>query len=151
TEPSRGIGDAVHPACAKIQALRQGGPPAGVRCPVIGPGTGEVIEELAYWLAFTRVLGVGPSRLRRLLDHFGTLAEAWAAGPGGWIRAGIEPKVAENIAERRKTIDPERELARLRASNYRAITWDDPEYPRRLAEIYAPPPLLFLKGELERD
>jgi DNA processing protein len=110
-----------------------------------------VIDELAYWLAFTRVLGVGPSRLRRLLDHFGTLAEAWGAGPVGWKAAGIEPKVAASIAERRRAIDPERELARLRASGYRAITWDDPEYPRRLAEIYAPPPLLFLKGELERD
>jgi DNA processing protein len=109
-----------------------------------------VQAELAYWLAFIRVLGVGPNRLRRLEDHFGNLAAAWAAGPAEWTAAGLEPKVAEGIAQRRRTIDPDQELHRLEASGFRAITWNDPEYSERLREIYAPPPVLFVRGELER-
>lgn len=110
-----------------------------------------MLDELAYWLAFTQVSGIGPARMRRLQNHFGALSLAWKATVADWVAAGIELKTAESLLQRRAGIEPEREWQRLQRSGYRAIDWENPEYPQRLAEIYSPPPLLFVHGELARD
>jgi DNA processing protein len=41
----------------------------------------------------------------------------------------------------------EEELARVRTMGCRLLNWDEPEYPRRLLEIYDPPPLLYVRGD----
>ncbi|MHC5727524.1 MAG: DNA-processing protein DprA, partial [Nostoc sp.] len=38
-----------------------------------------MVEESAYWLAWAQISGIGPVLLRRLQQHFGTLASAWNA------------------------------------------------------------------------
>ena len=42
---------------------------------------GQLGQERAYWLAWSQISGVGPVLLRRLQQHFGTLAAAWDAKP----------------------------------------------------------------------
>jgi len=38
------------------------------------------LDELAYWIAFSRVLGIGPARFKQLLDFFHEdVAAAWQA------------------------------------------------------------------------
>jgi hypothetical protein len=38
------------------------------------------LDELAYWIAFSRVLGIGPVRFKQLLDFFyEDVAAAWHA------------------------------------------------------------------------
>ena len=36
-------------------------------------------EERAFWLAWSQIPGIGPVLLRRLQEHFGTLAAGWQA------------------------------------------------------------------------
>ena len=45
--------------------------------------------------------------------------------------------------------DAARELAQAQALGCRLLTWDEPEYPARLREIYDPPPLLYVLGDVE--
>ena len=40
----------------------------------------EAVDELAYWVGFNKVLGIGPARLRVLLDFFGGIEAAWLSG-----------------------------------------------------------------------
>jgi DNA processing protein len=42
-----------------------------------------------------------------------------------------------------------KELAQAQAAGVRSLTWDQPEYPQRLCEIYDPPPLLYVRGNVE--
>jgi DNA processing protein len=42
-----------------------------------------------------------------------------------------------------------KELAQAQAAGIRLLTWEEPEYPRRLREIYDPPPLLYARGNIE--
>ncbi len=37
----------------------------------------------------------------------------------------------------------------MQAAGCRLLTWDEPEYPARLREIYDPPPLLYVLGKVE--
>ena len=45
--------------------------------------------------------------------------------------------------------DAAKELAQAQAYGCRLLTWDEPEYPARLREIYDPPPLLYVLGNVE--
>jgi DNA processing protein len=40
-------------------------------------------------------------------------------------------------------------LARAHGAGIRLLTWDGPEYPQRLREIYDPLPILYVLGNIE--
>jgi DNA processing protein len=42
-----------------------------------------------------------------------------------------------------------KELAQVQAAGCRLLTWDEPEYPARLREIYDPPTILYTRGNIE--
>ena len=42
-----------------------------------------------------------------------------------------------------------KELAQAQAAGIGLVTWDDPHYPHLLREIYDPPPLLYVRGNIE--
>ena len=105
-------------------------------------------DETKFWVAFSRIPGVGTKRCEAMLARFGSLAEAWRATRGELKEAGLDQRTVRQIADERPNIDPDAEWQRLEAARVRAITWDDAAYPARLREIDDAPPLLYLKGDL---
>jgi DNA processing protein len=106
------------------------------------------VSERKYWIGFNIVKGIGPARVRALLDAFGDLGAAWHASAEALRGAGLDRRSIEGLLATRATLDLEVEEARLDAAGIQALTWDDPDYPRRLAEIPGPPPVLYVRGEL---
>jgi DNA processing protein len=108
--------------------------------------------EEKYWLGFSRVAGIGAVRLRKLLEYFEGLAEAWQAGSGDLLAAGLEPKLVERTLALRKKLDLDQEMARLEKLQIKLLIQNGPGYPSRLAQTENAPPLLYCRGELsERD
>jgi DNA processing protein len=56
--------------------------------------------------------------------------------------------VAQAIHSHRPLSDAAKELAAAQAAGVKLLTWDEPEYPARLREIYDPPPLLYVRGNI---
>jgi DNA processing protein len=107
------------------------------------------VDERVYWVAFSRVRGIGPARVQALLNHFDTLSAAWQADQWELARVGeLDRRTLQNLLEARRTIDPQAEVERLTALKIEALTWDDPDYPTQLREIPAAPPVLYLQGEI---
>jgi DNA processing protein len=106
------------------------------------------MDELGYWVALSRVTGVGPGRLRLLKAHFGSLECAWRASSGELRAAGLEERVIEHIGNAKATLSPEAELSLLRQHEVEALTLDDPRYPALLAEAPDCPPVLYIRGVL---
>ncbi len=105
--------------------------------------------ELACWVAFTRVRGIGPMRFGKLLSFFGSAAAAWRAGRSDLLAAGLDARATEALlAQRAKGPAPEAELAALARHGIRALTQADPDYPELLREIYLPPIVLYVRGAL---
>ena len=104
------------------------------------------MDDLRYWVGFNRVLGIGPAKLRALLDHFGDLETAWHADASDLRQAGLDRRALEYLLAARAAMNLEAEIARLKRLGARAITWDDADYPPQLKSIAAPPPLLYVKG-----
>ncbi|HSI14337.1 MAG TPA: DNA-processing protein DprA, partial [Chthoniobacter sp.] len=104
-------------------------------------------------IALNMVPGVGPVRLRRLLEVFET-PEKVLATRESQLRTveGVGPEVAAAIAHWQEKIDLPAELARIEQFGARVITTGSPEYPRMLREISNPPIVLYVWGDLtERD
>jgi DNA processing protein len=117
---------------------RSANPPAGA--------LGEA--ELACWVAFTRVRGIGPMRFGRLLSYFGSAEAAWRAGSSDLLASGLDARCTEALLAQRAKAPPEAEMERLTRAHVEAIALPDPRYPALLSEIYLPPPVFFLRGTL---
>lgn len=105
-------------------------------------------ELLQYWVGFSRVPGIGPIRLRALLDHFGNVCEAWGASAATLRAIGLDRRTIESFVAVRSKIDLVAELERVVQLGITLLTWDSPEYPSLLLNIPDPPPVLYVRGEL---
>ena len=104
--------------------------------------------DTRYWIGFNIVKGIGPAKVRRLLDHFGDLALAWEATGDELTAAGLDKRSADNVLTARKNIDLDRVLNRIQKLGLTVLTWDSPGYPANLHNIAQPPPVLYVKGTL---
>ena len=110
------------------------------------------MEKLKYWVGFNLVPRIGPMRFKALLEHFGDLEVAWKASVEELRQAGLDRRALENLLAFRRKVSLDEEMARIERMGVRVLTWEDPAYPPRLRQIHAPPPVLYVKGDiLPRD
>ncbi|MEX0681895.1 MAG: DNA-processing protein DprA [Dehalococcoidia bacterium] len=114
----------------------------------MAPKRTKTASDTPFWVAFSRIPGLGSVRFQALISRFGTLGEAWRATRSELKETGVGEGVVRKIAEHRASIDPEAEMERLQQAGVHAITWDDAAYPKILREIDDAPPVLYLRGEL---
>lgn len=109
------------------------------------------MDSLAYWIGFNKVRGIGPARLRALMDAFGSVEAAWTAAPDALRDVGLDRRSIQNLVELRGKLDLAAELSRVQKAGISLLTWDDPRYPTRLKAINDPPPLLYILGDLRPE
>jgi len=100
-------------------------------------------------IALNLIEHVGPVRARLLLEHFGDAPQILAASKSALLRVrNIGDETAEAIATWEKTIDLAGELKRISDFGCHVLAQSDENYPAMLREIYDPPLVLYVKGEL---
>lgn len=104
---------------------------------------------LAYLLTLHSVDGLGPVRLRRVLDYFEGAKNAWNAPLGEFKGLSIPEPALQNLAVKRKEVDPEKYLEEILNSGIKIVISTDKEYPYLLKQTTDPPLLLFYIGTLE--
>lgn len=103
---------------------------------------------LRYWLGFNKASGIGAKRLRALLDAFGDIETAWNAPAIELAEAGLDRRSLKSLLKLRAELDLDAELRRVQDAGVTVLTWDDAGYPANLKRIPAPPPVLFVRGDL---
>ncbi len=100
-------------------------------------------------MALNLIEHVGPVRVRQLLDHFGDAPAILHASRQQLLQVrGIGEETADSIAHWEQTVDLKAELQRIAEYGCHIIIQEDPEYPPMLREIYDPPVVLYVKGDL---
>jgi DNA processing protein len=95
------------------------------------------------------VPGMGPVRLRTLLETFQTPERILAAGAAALRAAkGVGPETADAIASWESHVDLTAELKRIADFGAHVITVNSPEYPSALRTIHNPPVVLYIWGDL---
>ncbi|MCL5784654.1 MAG: DNA-processing protein DprA, partial [Patescibacteria group bacterium] len=107
------------------------------------------MNNIPYLLALHSIDGLGPIRLRAVLEYFKDPKLAWEADVGAIRKIGVPEAVAQRLVETRKKLEPETYAKKIADSGIKWITVFDDNYPKLLSQIYDPPLVLYFKGNLE--
>lgn len=113
-------------------------------------------DELISLLQLTNIDGLGPNKIRSLLNNFNSPLEVFKADIVSLLKVeGISYTLAKRILNEGNQNThlkfAEYQLSRLEKNNSHIITFWDEEYPYYLRKIYDPPVLLFVKGEIIKE
>jgi DNA processing protein len=107
------------------------------------------MESREALVALNLIEGVGPVRVRRLLERFNDAPSILSASRSQLLQVqGIGEETAQAIANWEKTVQLDAELKRIAEFGCQIVIQSDPEYPPLLREIYDPPLVLYVKGHL---
>ncbi|MFH1707299.1 MAG: DNA-processing protein DprA [Planctomycetota bacterium] len=105
------------------------------------------LRETLIWL--NGVPGLGGARIRALTDHFGSAAAIHRAGTSALTAVeGIGPICAAAIRDSDPAGFVTRECAEAAAAGIAILTTGDETYPAALRNIFDPPPVLYIRGEV---
>jgi DNA processing protein len=106
------------------------------------------LESSLPWLALTPGLA---SRLSaRLLKEFGSPDEVFRAPLPRLERCNLPSAVAQAVFKKQLFKRAEKELASTHnIDRCRLLNWTEPEYPQSLLQIYDPPVLLYVRGDVQ--
>jgi len=107
-----------------------------------------VREDAGYWIAWSRITGIGAARVRRLWEHFGDLRAAWNAPAEALHRAGLDRRVAAAAVAERPALNPGAERDALERTGVDLITFADSSYPVLLRRGDGGPACLHVCGSL---
>ncbi len=108
------------------------------------------MAAIEYWLWLSTSAKLSPRAKAVLLKHYGS-PEAMYEAPRGEITKllGRHSEGAETL-EKRDLSSALRTIDRCKMQNIEVISIDDPRYPVRLKNIYAPPHIIYVKGRLPK-
>jgi DNA processing protein len=100
------------------------------------------------WIALNTVKGLGPVRIKRLIDAFGSAEEVFKRPAADLARRGLIPEAcAVQLRDKALFDEAEAQLVWVEKERAAVLTLAMKEYPPYLREIFAPPPVLFVKGD----
>ena len=102
------------------------------------------------WLALNFIPGIGPVLIRALLDRFGDPEHIFRASREELSSVeGIGQRLAGVIKETDVRGKVDRELRLIENFKVSLVTLGDASYPKHLRQIYDPPPILYVRGDLQ--
>jgi len=109
-------------------------------------------DNLKYWIALNSVPDLGPVTIKKMWDHFGDIKHVWEAEKDDIQRIeGINQRAVKAFIEQRGKIDLAGELKNVEKSKVKVYTLEDENFPANLKNIYDPPPVLYVKGDIIRS
>jgi DNA processing protein len=101
------------------------------------------------WLALALTPGLGPGKARRLVEFFGSVQALFAASLTELEAAGLRAVSAQSLGTGRSMEVAHDEIAKAAAAGAHVVAYDHPSYPPELKQIYDPPLVLFVRGNVE--
>ncbi len=106
------------------------------------------MQNLPFLLALHSINGLGPMRLKALLDRFRDPKIAWEANRNELLETGVPFKVADLLIQTRNSLDVHSYAVSIAKSGIKVMTIFDENYPKPLKQIYDPPIVLYYIGEI---
>ncbi|MEO6911662.1 MAG: DNA-processing protein DprA [Edaphobacter sp.] len=101
------------------------------------------------WMALTLTPGMGPTRIAKAVKALGSAARLFEASLTELEATGMPAQAAQFIFEGKARTAAEDEINRVAEVGGSILTQEDDAYPERLREIYDPPAVLWIRGNVE--
>jgi DNA processing protein len=108
-----------------------------------------VTSNSVYWLALSLTPGLGPTRGRKLRERFGSVQDIFHASLTELEAENLQAQSAQHIALGKSLELAHDEMAKAVAAEAQIFCRDDEAWPARLSEIYDPPLVLYVRGNVE--
>jgi len=105
-------------------------------------------EDRLAWLALVLSPGLGPKRILDAVKRLNAPSRIFELGLTELEGLRFPAQAAQFLFDGKARIAAEEEWARVTAQGATLVTFSCPEYPERLKEIYDPPPVLWVRGDV---
>ena len=100
------------------------------------------------WLALAQTPGLGATRARRVTELFGSIEAVFRASLTELEATGMQAVSAQSLGTGRSMELAHDEWARAVAAGVMIIGCEDPAYPPQLKQIYDPPLVFYVRGDV---
>jgi DNA processing protein len=109
-----------------------------------------VVREQARmaWMALTLTPGMGPTRIWKAINRLGAAEQVFEASLTELEGLGMPAQSAQFVFEGKARAAAEDETKRVAEAGGTVLTPEDEAYPERLREIYDPPAVLWIRGDV---
>lgn len=104
-------------------------------------------ENVRYWLWMQKALGEG-AHIRNIIEEFGSAKGLYDSNILEWRMSPSLVSKQINKLEQTDIISTDEIIYTCEKNGWSIIDYDDERYPQRLKEIYNPPCVLYVDGEL---
>ena len=103
-----------------------------------------------YWISLNNINGLGPVRIQRLIEHCGSPKNVLETPPKLLVEKKLIPSSCVNEWKTDKLLDDaHKQLGYCKDNEISVLICTDESYPAYLKEIFAPPPVLYVKGNMK--
>ena len=115
---------------------------------VPGPPTLPASENRLAWLALVLTPGLGPKRILRAAQILQDVSRIFRLSLTELESLHFPAHAAQFLFSGQARSDAEQEMHRLTELKGALLTFDDESYPEQMREIFDPPPVLWVLGEV---
>jgi DNA processing protein len=101
------------------------------------------------WLALTLTPGLGPKRILKAAQALPDLSSLFRLSMTELEALNFPAHAAQFLFTGKARTEAERELVQLREHKGALLTFEDEDYPEQLREIFDPPPVLWVLGDVK--
>jgi DNA processing protein len=110
-----------------------------------------MVEDIEFLLTLHSVEGLGPARIKKLFDYFGSFENIWNAKISEFSQFKFPDKLIANLKTAKSSLDPIEYSASLDKKGIKIITIFDDNYPELLKEIHGAPMIIYYKGIIDEE
>jgi DNA processing protein len=107
-------------------------------------------ENRLAWLALTLTPGLGPKRILKAAEILQDLSRLFQLSLTELESLNVPAQSAQFLFSGKARAEAEQELERVRTQGGVILTYEDADYPERLREIFDPPPVLWVLGDVRQ-
>jgi DNA processing protein len=107
-------------------------------------------EARLAWLALVLTPQMGPTRSVRAVRRLGAAERVFQASLTELEGVGLPAEAAQFVADGRARAAADEEAGRIAEQQAVYLTPEDEAYPERLLQIYDPPPVLWVRGDVRQ-
>ncbi|MDQ5983705.1 MAG: hypothetical protein RUMPE_00731 [Eubacteriales bacterium SKADARSKE-1] len=106
-------------------------------------------NKKVYWVCLQQALGIGNHKIKDIIENFGTIENLFKASKDEWRFSNIFTSKELNDLKKIDLKWAEKIVSECDNCGYKIVTFEDNLYPERLKNIYNPPAVLYVKGNLD--
>lgn len=101
-----------------------------------------------YWVWLTLAIGFNSPKQKRIYETYDSIIDFYNGNSFEWCLCGIFSQKELDSLEKTKLSDAVEIIDKCQTLGYDVVCFDDPSYPDKLRNIYAPPCVLYVWGKI---